>query len=457
MKLYSEPVDEHAEVPLPDEGKWEELIEQWSQRRERTVELTHGQNACYVVSVGKWRSAAHEAAQLGEILGLVKAFGDQVVGHESMRMAKPHPKTWFGTGTCEQVAARARAAGANMLVIDGDLSPSQTRNLEDLTGLAVQDREGVILGVFRRNARSRKARIQVEIAQLNYLRPRIRGLGLDMDQQGGGIMGGKGAGETASELLARRLDDRLVLLKRAFKQAQAAGELQRQRRDGTERIALVGYTNAGKTSLMNALTGAELSAADRPFETLDTTSRALTRHGGDVILGDTVGFIRDLPERLLASFESTLAEIAEATLLALVVDLSDPEWELHLQTTHGMLDRLEAQAVPRFYVFNKADRVEQVPHDRLRAWVGEHPHVVISARDEAAVAALREALIEAARGGHRTLTAEVPYASGAVTAEIYARCRVSEAVPTDEGMRLTFHGPAAQVARIERLLAGGRG
>jgi GTP-binding protein HflX len=454
MKFESDPVEEHAEVPLPDDGRWEELIDEWSKRRDRPEKPEDGKNACYVVSSGSWRSPEHRDAQLGEILGLVKALGDEVVGHESLRLSKPHPKTWFGTGTCEAISTRARAAGANLLVVDAELSPSQTRNLEDLTGLAVQDREGVILAVFHRNARSRKARIQVEIAQLEYLRPRIRGLGLDMDQQAGGIMGGKGAGETASELMARRIDDRLVQLRRTFQQVQRAGELQRKRRDNCERIALVGYTNAGKTSLMNALTGADLSAKDQPFETLDTTSRALTRHGGDVLVGDTVGFIRELPARLMASFESTLAEMREATLLVIVVDLSDPEWTLHLQITHGMITRLEADELARFYVFNKADRVADIPHARLAETVSPHPYAVLSAHDEEAVDKLREALIAQARGAHRTVTMELPYAAGAVTAEIYATCRVLDTTSTDTGLRMTFQGPPQAVARIERLAKG---
>jgi GTP-binding protein HflX len=185
------------------------------------------------------------------------------------------------------------------------------------------------------------------MAHLEYLRPRIRGIGLDMDQQAGGLMNARGPGETGSELLARQLDGRLTELRRQCTRLERAGQTQRSGRSSCKRIALVGYTNAGKTSLMNGLTAAGLSARDVPFETLDTTSRCLTRHGGDVLLSDTVGFIRRLPARLLASFETTLAEIREASLLAMVVDLSDPEWAMHADTTEAVLERLEAAEIPR--------------------------------------------------------------------------------------------------------------
>lgn len=451
MKFHSNPVEEHGEVPLADDGQLEDVLHDWSQRH--TTGEGQG-SACYVVSVADWRSAAHREAQLGEILGLVEAHGDRIVGHESLRPAAPNPKTWLGRGQCVGVAERARLAGADLLVVDAALSPSQMRNLEDATGFSVHDREGIILGVFRRHARSRKARIQVEIAHLEYLRPRIRGLGLDMDQQAGGIMQGKGAGETASELMARRIDGRLAQLRRAFTTLKKAGALQRSTRGDCERIALVGYTNAGKTSLMNALTGAGLSARDRPFETLDTTSRCLTRHGGDVLIGDTVGFIRELPERLLASFETTLAEIREATLLALVVDLSDPEWLLHLESTHEVIARLDATEVPRFYVFNKVDLLPEPPTDaQLRAGAGTHPFAAVSSLDAEAVADLRASLLQTVRRQDVRATLVVPYAASAVNAAIHASCRVLESTCDEHGMTLTVEGRAEVMARIARALA----
>jgi GTP-binding protein HflX len=461
MKCYSDPVEEHPEVPLADDGRWEDLIERRAALRDRPA-AEDGHNACYVVSHGAWRSPEHRAACLAEVLGLVRALDDDVVGYESIpsrsRSARAHSRYGLGTGTCEAIAERARAAGATLLVLDVALTPSQTRNLEDATGLAVQDREGLILAVFHRNARTRKARIQVEIAQLQYLRPRIRGLGLDMDQQAGGIMMGKGAGETASELLARRLDDRLAHLRRTFEQLERADTVHRKGRGDCARVALVGYTNAGKTSLMNALTGASLSVRDQPFETLDTTSRALTRSGGAVLLGDTVGFIRDLPPRLMASFASTLSEIRDATLLAMVVDLSDPEWGVHLAITHQVLAELGADGVDRLYVLNKVDRVGVVPNEAIRAAVGGHPYALVSAHDPVSVDALRAALIEAARAEHRTERFEVPYVDGALAARIHATCDVVDVAYGASGQTMTVRAPERVLAALRhaRATKGGR-
>jgi GTP-binding protein HflX len=451
MKFHSKPIEEHTEVPLADDGRLEQQVAHWTEREDGPERQEDGQNACYVVSVGNWKEPAHEQAQLAEILALVQAQGDRVVGHETYRLRRLDPRTYLGSGTCEAIAARAKAAGADMLVIDAELSPSQTRNMEDATGIAVCDREAVILNVFLRHAKTRKARIQVEIAHLEYLRPRIRGIGLDMDQQAGGMVKARGPGETGSELLARQLDGRLLELRRQSAKLERAGQTQRSGRESARRIALVGYTNAGKTSLMNALTEAGLSARDMPFETLDTTSRALTRHGGDVLISDTVGFIRRLPARLLASFESTLAEIREASLLAIVVDLSDPEWTMHLDTTHGMLAKLEATEIPRFYIFNKVDRVEQVPSDEeLRERSKGHAFAVLSSHDEAAVRRLETALIAAARSGHRRVKMFVPYAAGEVIASVYATCRVLAAKAVENGMQFTLEAADDVLARLAR-------
>jgi GTP-binding protein HflX len=336
-----------------------------------------------------------------------------------------------------------------MLVLDAELSPSQTRNIEDAAGIAVCDREAVILNVFLRHAKTRRAKIQVEIAQLEYLRPRIRGIGLDMDQQTGGMARARGPGETASELLARELDGRLLELQKSLRRLQISSRTQRSQRSGCKRLALVGYTNAGKTSLMNALTRAELSARDMPFETLDTTSRALDRHGGEVLLSDTVGFIRRLPQRLLASFESTLAEIVDASLLVVVVDISDYEREAQLQATVEQLVRLGAEQVPRFYVFNKVDRLASPPTTaELLALAGEHPYAVVSSHDAAAMQRLAAELLRVARCDEAPLTTIIPYDATELLSFIYANCRVISSEARVDGLLLSFAAPAAAVAKI---------
>jgi GTP-binding protein HflX len=453
LKFNSRAISEHSEVPLADEGQFERLVETWSARQTASSANGSEASACYVVSVGPERDPLVRAAQLAEIVSLVQNQGGHVVGQEIYHLSEPNPRTLLGTGTAQAMADRARAAGGTMLVLDAELSASQTRNLEDAAGIAICDREAIILNVFLRHARTRRAKIQVEIAQLEYLRPRIRGVGLDMDQQTGGSKHARGPGETASELLARKLDRRLGELRRALIGLETSAKTQRQQRGECQRLVLVGYTNAGKTSLMNALTSAELSARDMPFETLDTTSRCLTRHGGEVVVSDTVGVIRRLPERLLASFESTLSEIGEASLLVIVVDVSDYERELQLETTLQLLQRMGASEIPRFYVFNKLDRLASFPNsDELARWSGGQPWAVLSTRDPEAVAKLEAALLLAVRLEEVELTARVPYTSRQLLGLIYGKCRVMASDATDEGLTLRIRGPRSVMSRIERDL-----
>ncbi|MDQ2642620.1 MAG: GTPase HflX [Myxococcota bacterium] len=453
LKFNSKPVAEHSEVPLGDDGQLEKLVARFNDREEAPAGPEGA--VCYVVSVGPERDPVARAAQLAEIVSLVQHQGGQVVGQEIVRLTRPHARTLLGTGTAQAIAERARAQGATLLVLDAELTPSQTRNLEDALGMPLCDREAVILNVFLRHARTRRARIQVEIAQLEYLRPRIRGLGLDMDQQTGGNKYARGPGETASELMARKLDGRLKQLKLALESCEKSGQVQRQQRSSAQRVALVGYTNAGKTSLMNALTRAELSARDMPFETLDTTSRCLTRHGSEIVLSDTVGFIRRLPERLLASFHSTLSEISEASLLLIVVDVSDPERELQLETTLRLIEQIGAQDVPRFYVFNKLDRSTAPPEpNELAALCDGHPWQMLSAHDAPAVALLQQRLIEQVRSREEQDTLFIPYGRSNQLSLIYANCRVLGSEAGDAGLKLQVQASPAVMARLRGSLKG---
>jgi GTP-binding protein HflX len=453
MKFSSKAISEHPEVPLADDGKLEDIVAAWQARRPDSPLEKPESSACYVVSIGPERDPSARAAELAEIVSLTESQGSRVVGKEIHRLVEPHPRTLVGSGTAEQMAARARAAGATMLVFDAELSPSQARNLEDVAGIPICDREAVILNVFLRHARTRRAKIQVEIAQLEYLRPRIRGVGLDMDQQTGGTPHARGPGETASELLARKLDTRLLQLKKTLTKLETSGRTQRGKRSDCKRIVLVGYTNAGKTSLMNALADTDLSARSRPFETLDTTSRCLTRHGGDVILSDTVGVIRRLPQRLLASFESTLAEMVDASLLVVVVDASDDEKEIHIETTRALIEKMGAQHVPRFFVFNQIDRLPAPPLatecDRLSR--GD-PWMALSSRDAEGTAKLEATLLRVVRQEEEDLTIFVPYAAAYVLGLVYGQSRVLESTATDRGVQFRIQAPRATTARIRHAL-----
>lgn len=451
MKFSSLPVPEHDDVPLADDGLWEDMVETCSARRSGLS--TESQEPCvYVLSVGPERDPVVRQAQLAEIVSLVKAQGHAVVGQEIYHLTKLRPRTLIGKGTSQEVAQRARDLGATMLVLDAELSPSQMRNLEDEAGITVADREGVILNVFLRHARSRHARIQVEIARLEYLRPRIRGVGIDMDQQMGGVAGSRGPGETASELMARQLDDRLAELRKANAKLRKAGENRRRHRaQECRQIALVGYTNAGKTSLMNALTDGDFSSADRPFETLDTVSRSLSRHGGHVVLSDTVGFIRRLPERLIESFESTLAEARDSSLLAIVVDLSDPEWTAHLEITRDLLEKLGAGEIPRFYVFNKVDRLTERPsEDHLETVAGGSPFLLVSSHDPGSVKRLRQALLKTVRGDYQEVSLLVPYGASEVLDTIYSRCQVLASEATPDGLAMRVQGSSIAIDSVRQ-------
>jgi len=432
MKLHSKPVDEHVEVPLADDGRWEDIVARFTQREATTTGAADSGNACYVLSIARPGASGLVSGQLAEIKGLVEAQGDTVVGEATHVLLRRDARTLIGPGVAQRIG-------------------QQARNLEHATSLPICDREAVILNVFERHATTRRARVQVEIAHLEYLRPRIRGIGLDMDQQAGGVMGGRGPGETASELLARRLDGRLAELRRALKQLTRSHAAQRSHRVACARIALVGYTNAGKTSLMNALTDAGLSTRDRPFETLDTTSRCLTRHGGDILLSDTVGFIRRLPERLLASFESTLAELCEASLLLWVLDISDPELSQQLATTRGVLDRLGAASIPRVLVFNKLDRRTTPPSDaELASLADGHPYVALSSRDAPAVTRLRESILSTVRARDPMREVFVRYERSDLVREIYASCRVRSTHATERGTQFVIEGPAHVIDCISR-------
>ncbi len=454
MKFESKPIKEHEEVPLADDGDLETLVEHFKNRSARREARQSSQNGCYIVCVGDWSEGYSRDAQLAEIVGLVGAQGDRVVGSETIKQRHPDPATVLRSGKAKAAAEMATRLGATMLVVDAELKPSQMRNLEDLAGMPVCDREGVILNVFLRHAKTQTARIQVEIAHLSYLKPLICGLGVEMDQQAGGIMGSRGPGETASELLARRLDKRLAELKKSLERVQVAGESQRKRRGQCKRIALVGYTNAGKTTLMNNLASTELVAQDMPFVTLDTTVRCLTRYGGDVLLSDTVGFIRRLPNRLLASFASTLAELKEATLIVPVVDASDPEWEMHLETTHKMLVTLGAEEISRYYVFSKADRLASLPSkEDLEMVTSGHDYQFISNQDQDAIGELKETLIGRARADLRRTKVYVPYHASNAMEIVYRSCRVVETETKPNGLLFSLEAESHVIDQVQRQRA----
>jgi GTP-binding protein HflX len=331
-----------------------------------------------------------------------------------------------------------------VVVVDHDLSPSQLRNLEKATGATVLDRTGVIVDIFHRHARSREARMQVEIARLNYLAPRLReSTGRSERQQG------RGSGDSAVELDRRKIRDRLAELKAGLAAVQQEQDHRRFARRDQLRVALVGYTNAGKSSLMRALTGSEVLVADQLFATLDTTVRALQPETRPrILVSDTVGFIKKLPHDLVASFRSTLDEALEASLLLYVVDASDPTCEAQLEVTMEVLREIGADAVPSKLLLNKADRLDAATRDALLA---RHPGaIVLSAHAAEDVVALRQTVVEFFEASMIEADLVIPYARQGSIGEVYETARVVSETFDETGRRLRVRSLPAAIAKLVR-------
>jgi GTPase len=342
--------------------------------------------------------------------------------------------------------AEPPAEKAAVVVVDHDLSPSQLRNLESATDAEVLDRSSVILSIFQRHARTREAKLQVEIARLTYLAPRLRATGAGQDRQRGGI-GGKGAGESSIELDRRRIRDRIAELKDELQLVQRESGTRRARRGNSDTVALVGYTNAGKSSLMRALTGSDILIADQLFATLDTTVRVLQPETKPrLLVSDTVGFIKKLPHDLVASFRSTLEEARDAALLVHVVDASDAAWRSQFQVTRDVLKEIGADENPSLVVLNKVDRLSPEACAELAA---EAPEAfLMSALRKGDVAELRERIIAFFE---REMVEEeifVGWQDQRRVHEIHETCRVLSEKHGEEGTRLVVRAPAGVIARL---------
>jgi GTP-binding protein HflX len=333
---------------------------------------------------------------------------------------------------------------AEIIVFDCDLSPSQLRNLESATGVTVLDRTGVIIEIFSRHARTRAAKLQVEIARLTYVAPRLRETGGSEDQQGGG---GKGAGETSLELDRRKIRDRIKELKESLNSIAREQDQRRARRDQENSIALVGYTNAGKSSLMRALTGSEVLVADQLFATLDTTVRLMyPETQPKILISDTVGFIKKLPHDLVASFKSTLDEALSASLLLYVVDSSDPSFRSQLAVTKTVLAEVGAGEIESILVLNKVDRLSQSERTNLEQ---EYPQAIfLSARNKDDVARLRLRLLGYFETDMVDQDLLIPYDVQGAIGEIRAKMRVlSESYQVD-GVVFKVRSSPEQIQRL---------
>src|SRR2546421_12552057 len=393
-------------------------------------------------------------ASLIELRQLAKTLGFEVVGRFTQKRAGFDKAAYFGTGKREELGLICEQESADLILIDHEISPSQAFNLEKEAGAEVMDRTMVILEIFHRHASSRFAKAQVEIARLGYMAPRLREAAKQAgpkDRARSGT-GGRSGGESQGELDRRKIRDRIAELQENLDAMGLERKTQRARRgerEGLARVALVGYTNAGKSTLMRALTGSEALVADKLFATLDTTVRALHPETVPrVLVSDTVGFIKNLPHGLVASFKSTLDEALEASLLLHVVDASDAGFERQIAVTEEVLAEIGAEDVPRLVVFNKIDRGGD--EAALRA---KHPGcIVMSAKREGDVAGLREAIV--AFFQKNLVEAELfpPWSAQKLRGQIFATCTVLEERTDGEGTFLRVRGEPEALGRLREQL-----
>jgi GTP-binding protein HflX len=422
------------------------------------------------------------ASSIAELERLAVTLGLDVIGRVTQRRARLAPGIVLGEGKLVELARWTGGTGvvptyqkpgshrddedvlaepdpepeavpglkAKVVLVDHELSPTQSHNLEIATGVDVADRTSVILEIFHRHAKTREARLQVEVARLKYLAPRLRASSGGGDRVRGGI-GGKGAGESSLELDRRRIRDRIAELKDELARIEGGSKIRRDRRSALPTVALVGYTNAGKSSLMRALTSTDVYIADKLFATLDTTVRRLAPASEPpVLISDTVGFIKKLPHDLVASFRSTLDEAGDADLLLHVVDASDPAHADQLAVTREVLAEIGADASPTWLVLNKIDRESA---DERAALAERYPGAIqMSAKASADVAMLRERLIEHFGGALSETELVVPWAQQKLVHAIHERTTVLDEAHDEAGTRLRIRAPASVIADLTARL-----
>ncbi len=397
-------------------------------------------------------AALKEGDDLSELAELLRTAGVGVVGEMVQRREQPHPNTYLGPGKVEEAKAAAAACDANLIACDDELSARQERNLEAAVGLPVIDRTTVILDIFASHAGSAEGKLQVELAQLEYNLARMRGLWTHLERLGGGI-GTRGPGETQIETDRRLARDRIAVLRRRLEHVKGTRAVQRAERERASlpTIALVGYTNAGKSTLLNAMTGSEVGVRDRLFHTLDPTTRTLRLNGRPHLLTDTVGFISKLPHQLVDAFGATLEETRRADLLVHVLDASASEEHASVmrQSVEETLQEIGAGEQPRLLALNKADLLDEPQRDELRF---RHPDaVLVSAATGEGLEELGECLARELLHTLRRVELLVPYADGGSLAELHEIAGDVSREDTPEGVRVRAMIPARVAQRFERF------
>ena len=388
---------------------------------------------------------------LDELAQLVDSAGADVVQRVHQSRPEPDPATYIGKGKAKELREISEELDADTVVFDDELTPAQSRNLEKILGRTAIDRTAVILDIFAQNATSEEGKAQVELALLRYRLPRLRGRGLELSQQAGRI-GARGPGETQLEVDRRRLLRRVHKLEAELAELERRRRLQREGRRGSRlaKVSIVGYTNAGKSTLLNTLTGASVVADDRLFATLDPRTRRFAMPGGEPILvSDTVGFVRKLPHQLVEAFHSTLEVVNEADLLLHVVDSSAPEPEAQIEAVRAVLEEIGAGDIAELMVFNKADRA---PGEAAKLAERYPASVVISAARGDGTGELLGAMAHVLRRSYRTVELSVPYARGDVIAALHREGEVLAASPGDGATLVRATLPASALARFAQYV-----
>jgi len=408
-----------------------------------------------VVLAGVWTEGTVDDAEnsIRELAALAETAGSTVLAGVIQRRPKPDAATFLGSGKAQELRDIVIAEGADTVVCDGELSPGQRRALEDVVKVKVIDRTALILDIFAQHAKSREGKAQVELAQLQYLLPRLRGWGESMSRQAGGQaaagqgMGSRGPGETKIELDRRRINTRVAKLKREIKDMKTGRDTKRSSRKahGVPSVAIAGYTNAGKSSLLNRLTGAGVLVENQLFATLDpTVRRAETADGRGYTLADTVGFVRDLPTQLVEAFRSTLEEVGDSDLLLHVVDGSHPDPEGQISAVRGVLAEVGGDQLKEIIVVNKADAADPEVLDRLER--NEKHCVVVSARTGQGLAQLQALIAEELPRPDIPVTVLLPYDRGDLVNRLHQEAEVLSSEHTEHGTRVE--------AKIDRHLVG---
>ena len=424
----------------------------------RTIEENKEKKRDYAVLVGLRSPVlgadSADEESLAELGALVETAGGEPVGTILQSREKPDPHRFIGEGTGEEVKRRVENSDATMVIFDNDLSPSQIRVLTELCGVQVLDRSGLILDIFAQRAKTKEGCLQVELAQYQYLLPRLVGMWTHLERQAGtsgkGPIGSKGPGETQLETDRRHIHRKIDKLKAELEEVRRVRGTQRQRRMKNEIpvVAIVGYTNAGKSTLLNAITGAGIPANDRLFDTLDTTTRLLTVSDTlDVVISDTVGFIRKLPHQLVEAFKATLEELEYADLLLHVIDVSNPEWREQARIVDELIRELGAEGIPCIRVYNKCDVAFTAQQER------EKDAVYISARTGEGIPALLEAVDKRLDKGTKRVVIHLPYDKAGLLDGLYREAKV-EGVEYGETVDVTAVCTPRIMGRLKAYIEG---